>query len=668
MSSPSRRSRWLHGGLVSLLGVLALVLPAADLSPRVPDPWGPETIAGDFAVVGLAIPLIVGGGWLAMRDWEPQHTRSVLVRTYVATIVAGVLAGWATVLWVTGDPTQYVVAIDGVLIAALVTFATAVLSIEETRVAEANRRGEAAARELAEDVIDCSTDPTLIVDADGVVRWLNETAATTFDIDSEQAVGRDRDAVVADVLEPVAIDGSCCTEYHVRTGSRCAHRLTCRCHDIDDGLYADGRIEQYSDVTEERNAVEALKSIGALASDSTATASPPTELLDAGRELLDAEYAAYTRVDEGRTIESVRSDRVDPTDDDSVPTLHVRSVREVRDAGAARTGYLRSDGGTAGAFEFDHGAASFDAFVAAPAEVGDEVVGVVTFLRRSPESFSGWERAVTELLAEWSRERLADERYERALEHERERLEFVNRIVRHNVLNGLNLVNARLDHLDSGATDAEAEEHLSVVQHRVDEMADLIDTIRAFMDAALSDREHALEPVPIRAVLEEELSAAAKAEGASLRVHDLPDDDVRVTGDELTSEVIANVLQNAVEHSDREQPTVEVWTSRSSEALPLGRDSATAPTVETSTDAATAENDEQPVLTVHVADDGPGIPDEQKRRLLQHGDADLGDTGHGFGFYLARETMESYGGGVGIRDNDPRGAVIDLVFPVASSA
>ena len=66
----------------------------------------------------------------------------------------------------------------------------------------------------------------------------------------------------------------------------------------------------------------------------------------------------------------------------------------------------------------------------------------------------------------------------------------------------------------------------------------------------------------------------------------------------------------------------------------------------------------------YVADDGPGIDEEQKRRLLRHGDAELDDPGHGFGFYLVREMMESYDGGVRIRDNEPRGTVVELVFPI----
>ncbi|GAB7093612.1 ATP-binding protein [Halolamina litorea] len=678
MHSTSRRGRWLRGGAISLLGMLALALPAADLAPTVPDPWGPETLAGSLAVSSIAMSLLVGGAWLATREWETDHLNSVVVQTYGVTVAAAVLAGWATALWSTGDPTQYVIAIDGVLIAGLLAFATAVLNVEKERRSEAARRDETAHRELAMEVIDSSTVATIVVDADGRIAWLNAAAAETFDIDHESAVGRGRDAVLGEVLTPAQrIPDADDPAYRVRTAGEPQWVERSR-HRIEDGLHAGGWIEEYPDVTEKREAFDALEGLARLPRE-TEDPDPVGRILDAGREYLDADYAAVTRLDGDRSIETVRSDTVDPTAGDAVPDLHIRSVEDVVDAGGLQTGSSDGPAGSdavTGGFEFDHGAgSSFQTYVAAPVVVdvterssagnqnaprsGDaDTVAVLTFLDRVGTPATAWERALTELLAAWVGYELGSDR--RELAHERERLEFVNRVVRHNLLNGLNLVNARIEHLDAGVDGPEAEEHLSVIRSRVDEMTDLIDTIRAFMDAALHDRP--LEPVPIRATLSEQLTRASKRYDATFDVHDLPDADLHVTADDVLGEVIGNVLENAVEHSDGE-PEVEVWTTRASQRLPSDgvRDRRRTPAA--LSDGGRRES--QRTLTIHVADDGPGIPDDQKRELLTAGEANLSDPGNGFGFYLVHEMMASYGGEVRIRDNDPHGTVVDLVFPVS---
>lgn len=681
MPTTSRLDRWLRGGLVSLIGLLAVALPVADLSARIPDPWwGPETLTGDAVVVALASGLIAGGCWLARREWERRHLTAVVVRTYAVAAGASVLFAWAIVLqlWSVGDPEPYVIALDGVLIAALTAFGTAVLHVQDSRLTEADRRTEAEYRALAEEVIDHSLVATAVVDADGRIVWLNRAAAATFGVDAEAATGADRETVIGAALEPTdraTAEGS--TECRVRRESGEPRWVECSRHRIDDGLHAGGWIEQYTDVTEKREAIDALETLGDLparTSDDEQTASEPiARTLDAGRESIDAEYAAFTRLDGEQSVAAVRAETADfdPTAGDSIPDLHTRSVRAVEAAEEPQTGAraVEPDAGSetdpeTGGFEFDHGASgAFESYVAAPVVVDGDAVGVLTFLQRERTTVTAWQRAVADLLAAWTAYEIgtgSSSGAEAALAHERERLEFVNRIVRHNLLNGLNLLNARADLLDDGVEGAEAEEHLAVIRSRVDEMADLIDTIRAFMDAALSEGERALEPVPIRTPLEDRLAAAAERYDAEFRVRDLPDPELEVAADDVVGEVVENVLSNAVEHNDAASPTVEVRTTRSAPETAQGSLAGE--------QAAMSDGGEpQSTLTVHVADDGPGIPEAEKRRLLTAGGAELSDPGHGFGLYLVRELMESYGGEVRIRDNEPRGTVVDLTFPIAAT-
>lgn len=696
---PSRRGRWLRGGLISLIGLGALALPVADLSTHVSDPWwGPESVAGHVTIVALSLLLVAGGVWLAGRQWDRQYLTRVVVRTYAVTAVVTVLFVWliAVQLWTAGGPEPYVIAIDGVLVAAAVSFATSVVTTKRERVSDERLRNEAEYRALAEEVIDHTEVATLVTDADGDIAWLNQAAADYFGVARTEATESDRDVVVDATLENcstpdepyVSSDGDDVTHCHVPPGDGRQERWLERTrHPIEDGLHAGGHIEQYTDVTVEHETVQslskreqAIRQLAEAAGESDRTVSETlATLLDVGREQTGTAYASFARLDDdGYRIGVSRG-----VDTDTAPIAETRCREAVELAGGVTAGTSPFES-TVGGFQFDHAATdggvaepTFGSYLGAPVRVGDEHVGTLCFLGRETGTFSDWERAVVGLLAQLAAAELAreeggtDERaYEQAIQQERERLEFINRFVRHNLLNGLNLVNARAEHLEAAVGDQpEAAAHVDVIRSRVEEMSDLVDTIRTFMNTVIDDSA-ALDPVPVGPRLVDAVEEAADRYNASFTAHDLPDPNRRVVANDLVDDVFDNVLANAVEHNDSTDPTVEVWANESVEALPLSGGenvgSAAAVQADATGDEALqpAESEQQRALTVHIADNGPGVDDETRRRMLSGSDAALDDPGHGFGFYLVRETMARYGGGVRVRENEPRGTVVDLVFPL----
>ncbi|GAA0308432.1 hypothetical protein GCM10009066_22560 [Halarchaeum salinum] len=261
---------------------------------------------------------------------------------------------------------------------------------------------------------------------------------------------------------------------------------------------------------------------------------------------------------------------------------------------------------------------------------------------------------------------------ERALEHERERLEFMNRIIRHNILNGLNLVDARADLLaDEYVEDDAARAHLETIRERVDDLASVIDTMRTFMDAVVRESEHETYPVSLRDALDEKVALARDSyPEATFTTHDLPDPETTVVGDDLVGEVFENVLSNAVVHNDKETPEVEVWTTRTTRSVAIDTETGEIlPDFDAGRPDVEAVERERPAIVVHVADNGPGIPDDEKDDVVRKGVSELNEPGNGFGLYLVKEMMDAYGGSISVRDNDAiddaRGTVFDLVFPIA---
>jgi signal transduction histidine kinase len=218
------------------------------------------------------------------------------------------------------------------------------------------------------------------------------------------------------------------------------------------------------------------------------------------------------------------------------------------------------------------------------------------------------------------------ERAERA----RRTLSFLNRTLRHELLNGIQLVSgyARtvVDEGDGAAVDA-GETILDVS----DELETTIEDVQAVADVQAGDADR--EPLDLPPLVATEVDRARERYPHAEFSLSAPET-LRVRATDALAHAVRNVLANAVEHNDREAPSVSV-------------------TVERRADAA----------VVAVTDDGPGMPDDVKAAL---GEPSEGGT-HGFGLHLVVTLVEGYGGSVSARDADPRGTVVELALPSAEA-
>jgi PAS domain S-box-containing protein len=226
---------------------------------------------------------------------------------------------------------------------------------------------------------------------------------------------------------------------------------------------------------------------------------------------------------------------------------------------------------------------------------------------------------------------------EQQLEHERERLEFMNRIIRHNLLNGMNVVDARAELL-SGHVDPEGAEHLETVQSRVQDMVDLIETMRSFMQVLTEEDGEQTEPVALDAMLSAEVEKVRNAYDAATVTYD-PGPGVRVVGNDLLPEVFENLLSNAVQHNDSASPTVTVSVRVAGEEA-----------------------------VVEIADDGPGVDEAIRDAIFEKGEKGFDSPGTGFGLYLVRELVASYDGAIDVRNRPEGGAAFTVRLPLAARA
>lgn len=197
----------------------------------------------------------------------------------------------------------------------------------------------------------------------------------------------------------------------------------------------------------------------------------------------------------------------------------------------------------------------------------------------------------------------ASRRSRAALARRTDRLTFLNRVLRHEVLNGVNVIRGYAG-MDGG--DGRNE----VIHRRSARIEAVVDEVGAI---AATD-----EPRDVR--LDEHVRTAVAAvrkrrPEARIEVGALPS--VEVRGNDRLHDAVEHLLDNAVEHADDPAPRVRV--------------------------VATAN---ERTATVRVADEGPGLPDAQ-RRLLEDGSLpEYDDPGSGFGLPFVRLLVDGVGGRV----------------------
>ncbi|WP_053946935.1 PAS domain-containing protein [Halolamina sediminis] len=224
-----------------------------------------------------------------------------------------------------------------------------------------------------------------------------------------------------------------------------------------------------------------------------------------------------------------------------------------------------------------------------------------------------------------------DERkdYERTLERQRDNLEVLNQVVRHDVRNALQLVLAYGDMLEE-FVEEEGDAYLRKILKAGREAVDITQTAGDVTKVLLRS-ETDRTPIPVRPVLEAQIDDVRANHERAIAAVDGPIPDVEVLADDMLESVFRNLLNNAVVHNDKELPELTV--------------------------SAAVDDD---VVRLRIADNGPGIRDEHKELIFEEGEKGLDSDGTGLGLYLVQTLVERYGGDVWVEDNDPEGSVFVL--------
>ena len=207
---------------------------------------------------------------------------------------------------------------------------------------------------------------------------------------------------------------------------------------------------------------------------------------------------------------------------------------------------------------------------------------------------------------------------ERELKRQNERLERYGRTVAHDLRNPLNVLEARIEYLETNDVES-LDEHCETMHQSIEKMKTLIDEL-------LTLAKHGQTVLEPSALSLEEVAATAWSQSETRTATLLVDDSMLLMADETRlDELFGNLFRNVAEHVGADA-TVRVGT------LDDG---------------------------FYVADDGPGIPEDERERVL-----DLGYTtaeeGTGFGLAIVNEIAEAHGWSVRITESAAGGTRFEI--------
>jgi PAS domain S-box-containing protein len=201
--------------------------------------------------------------------------------------------------------------------------------------------------------------------------------------------------------------------------------------------------------------------------------------------------------------------------------------------------------------------------------------------------------------------------------------EVLNRLLRHDLKNDLNLVYGYIQQARSRTDDEEALAHLDDARGVLSQILDKSERARDLRRLLERAYEESTHPVRLDRAVEEAVSVVrAEFDDARVRVRDVPA--VRVRADDMLVTVLEGLLENGIVHNEGSSPRVAVEVSCREETA-----------------------------VVAIADDGPGVPEQRADVVFGRGQTDALNHGRGLSLFFADSVVKSYDGGIRFESHDP---------------
>lgn len=212
----------------------------------------------------------------------------------------------------------------------------------------------------------------------------------------------------------------------------------------------------------------------------------------------------------------------------------------------------------------------------------------------------------------------------------------MDRALRHNLRTNVSLITGHVDLLEAETGDSH-EESLVNIRESAEWLYKLGNSLRTLQTT--TEKSFARdERVSVKQVIRE---AVSSVDTSSVDLSANVSVEGNVEAGAPIAYALENIVENAVVHNDAEEPRVDIWVAHSR------RDG---------------------WVDIHIADNGPGIPELERKIVLGKETIDQLQHGSGIGLWITRWVVEIFDGELDISENDPRGSVVTVQLPLADQS
>ncbi|MEA5409367.1 PAS domain S-box protein [Haloarculaceae archaeon H-GB2-1] len=216
-----------------------------------------------------------------------------------------------------------------------------------------------------------------------------------------------------------------------------------------------------------------------------------------------------------------------------------------------------------------------------------------------------------------------------AREERIQQLRVLDTVLRHNFHNDMNVIRGYAETVSEEAPDPFSA-YADRVIAQCDHLLDVTDKEKAITE--LLSSEPMRERIDLSEAAHDVVERARKRHPHAIIEIDAPAGATAVVSHTI-DEALTELVENAVEHSDRETPTISVELTADPDAV-----------------------------EVAVRDDGPGIPEIEREVVLGDRPIEPLYHGSGLGLWLATWIVSRSNGTLSFGSNDPRGSVVTMTF------
>lgn len=217
-----------------------------------------------------------------------------------------------------------------------------------------------------------------------------------------------------------------------------------------------------------------------------------------------------------------------------------------------------------------------------------------------------------------------------------QQLQVLNRVLRHNLRNEMNVIQGRAANLVDDLTDPDAQAEAHEIVTTATQLVKL--SQKAEQVKRLTQRSGHPGSIDVARCVEKVVETIQETYPEADIETQLPESAIARGTEQLTT-ALRELCENAIEHSDASSPSVTMRVLKRGD--PVDR------------------------VEISVIDTGPGIPEEERTVIRERQETPL-QHGNGLGLWIVTWIVTRLGGEVEIADNDPRGSVVTISLSAAT--